>query len=271
MYDLKIDIGLIQQNIFKQHGPLKPYRPVAKVLEIEASKGLVYPERIIFGYELCSLADLDMAYSSNAFIPYEILKQKLFMSEMSFYEGMMFIYSLTEKTAIDQYKNIPRFESSIGITFEIYLMRYAAQKNLKVILINDNLELQTLWEGKKTVEWIRNLRDIDHTSSKFKPGQYFTNFSCVKESNYFIYTDIQRIEQNQDHYRLYLDDKLLVERVMMSDVNLLKKTWQEHVILKNVGPDSVLTLQSPLNLCIEKLQINAKVSFPCSTSTKLKA
>ena len=106
-------------------------------------------------------------------------------------------------------------------------MRYAAQKNLKVILINDNLELQTLWEGKKTVEWIRNLRDIDHTSSKFKPGQYFTNFSCVKESNYFIYTDIQRIERNQDHYRLYLDDKLLVERVMISDVNLLKKTWQE--------------------------------------------
>jgi hypothetical protein len=99
---------------------------------------------------------------------------------------------------------------------------------------------------------------------------WFKELEISEQEDYHIYRSKEQSRRdNSDHYRLFVDETLLIERVMIPEVDFSRKIWQECVILERLQPNSVLRLETDLALMIERLSVTGCISYPMAKSTRL--
>jgi hypothetical protein len=250
VYDIKIDITIDRsKNLFKAYPPLKPD---AIRIELESKNeriALNDPNRVTFAYEIRSDSDLDCVCLANDKIPIDIVKRELSNSRHCFSLGMMLIFVDSSEETLSKYQGPEYFPGNRTSGEQIYYRR-SKELGLSRLIIHNCPAVDDSWR-LNYVHW-------------FKEQDIYT------QDGYHIYrSKNQPRRDNSDHYRLFVDEALLIERVMIPEVDFSRKIWQECVVLRDLQPSSTLRLETDLSLMMERVSLNGKVIYPSSKTARL--
>ena len=103
------------------------------------------------------------------------------------------------------------------------------------------------------------LYDLFHGSLKYSTWQneQENELWIMSESN------LPKLKSNKWHYRIYLNDRMLIERIMMPGLPLDRKIWQEQLSFSSVPAAGFnFRLETGLNIQFDKVDFNGNLTYP---------
>lgn len=234
MFELKVDINLAVKDIFKRHKRLP------------APHQIVDKDYLTLLYELSSPRDIGLFGQENLPIPIGIIDKELNNSSIAFRDGILLILPINCPNIIDRYKEIEksnRFPDSIS-----------EEGNLQILTVIHDKDLDFFLEHKSYYA----LDDCSHHK--------IDNHHVYKQKFPIRHKQADILVNKRDRYRLYLNDRLLTERMWLPDIDLRRKIWQESVVLDRLPENSEIRIETSARLQIEKIQLNDNTSFPNAKS-----
>ena len=252
-YEFKIDIGLYSSDKFEALEPLLPY------IDFESTEGKRLLElfgsvakRSVLAYLGCSNSDLRKICEIEN-LPYVRLRKILNDSKMAVFDGYLLILSI--------------YDEDCQLKLESELRHNQPYTDYNKAYNNRESRMIMLAESYNLYPMIISEREILNNISQGYPK--YLSWNNEQENNLWIMsqTNLPKLKPNDWHYRIYLNDRMLIERVMMPGIPLDRKVWQEQVSFSKIPADGFnFRLETSLNIQFDKVDLNGIITQPMDKS-----
>lgn len=238
-YEFNIDIGAATSNL----------KRITLLSPTDFALGPGQCPRLVAAFQYSETESLlDICQKEN--LLYDVLKSIINDSSNLQFDGFMLVVTTSQINKFDHYQALNPVACNLSImeSRETRLDSFARENNLRSIyLIDKNIPIVQLW-------WI----------NKFGS---FTNHRNFEAGDYRVFIRDKNSQPNDWHYRIYLNDRMLIERVMMPGIPLDRKVWQEQLSFSKIPADGFnFRLETSLNIQFDKVDLNGIITQPMDKS-----
>lgn len=248
-YEFNIDIGLDSSDKFEALEPFLPYADFntewgQSMLSVMGDKA----RKLVLAYKGKSDNDLQKICELEQ-LPYQKLRSITNDSRMSLFNGFFIVVSVLDLKRLDKLES--EFRSN-----QPYIDYTKAENRVKILVrsvIADNLYPIIIGDQIDRAGWTGNIDD----------------WRAEKQDDLWIATNnrLPKLDSKDWHYQIYLNDRMMIQRIMMPGLPLDRKVWQEQLSFSKVPAEGFnFRLETNLNIQFNKVDLNGIVTQPMDKS-----